>query len=91
MLPDGAIGEQFIAFDDDLAERRKVERIDDRETGRQLPNEEKTDDADDAEPVGENLPGALPQPIGGQRIRFVDRDEIESFWFWRRRGTLLGD
>jgi len=91
MLPDGAIGEQFVAFDDDLADGRKVKWIDDLEAGRELPNEEKTDDADDAEPVGENFPGALPQPIGGQRIRFVDGDEIEGFWLLIRRGTLLGD
>jgi hypothetical protein len=52
MLPDGAVGEQFVAFSDDLADRRKVEWIDDLKAGRQFPAEEKPDDADDAEPVG---------------------------------------
>ena len=74
MLPDGAVGEELVAFGDDLAERRKVKWIDDLKAGREFPGEEKGDDADDAEPVGEQLAGALPQPIGGQRIRFVDGD-----------------
>jgi len=74
MLPNGAVGEKFVAFGDDLTEGRKIERIDDLQPGRELPAEEKTDDADDAEPIGEDLAGALPQPVGGQRIRLVDRE-----------------
>jgi hypothetical protein len=74
MLQDGAVGEQFVAFGDDLTEGRKIERIDDLQPGRDLPAEEKADDADDAEPIGKNLAGTLPQPVGGQRIRFVDGD-----------------
>jgi len=89
MLPDGAVGEQFVALGNDLAEWRKVKWIDDLKAGREFPAEEKRDDADDAEPVRENLAGTLPQPVGGQRIRFVDGDEIERIWFWLRRGALL--
>ena len=74
MLPDGAVGEKLVAFGDDLAEGRKVKRIDDLQAGRELPAEEKPDDADDAEPIGEKLAGTLPQPVGGQRIRLVDGD-----------------
>ena len=74
MLPDGAVGEKLVTFGDDLADGRKIERIDDLQPGRELPAEEKADDADDAEPVGEHLAGALPQPVGGQRIRLVDGD-----------------
>ena len=74
MFPNGTVGEQFVAFGDDLAERRKVKRIDDFQAGRQLPAEKKTDDTDNAEPVGDDVASALPQPVGGQRIRFVDGD-----------------
>jgi len=74
MLPDGAVGEKLVAFGDDLTEGREIKRIDDLQAGRNLPGEEKPDDADDAEPIGEQLTSALPQPVGGQRIRLVDGD-----------------
>jgi hypothetical protein len=52
MLPDGAVGEQFVPFGDDFADRRKVKWVDDLKAGGEFPGEEKRDDAEDAEPAG---------------------------------------
>jgi len=65
MLPDGAVGEELVAFGNNIAQGRKVKWIDDLKTGGQFPAEKKRGDADDAEPVGDNLAAALPQPVGG--------------------------
>jgi hypothetical protein len=52
VLPDGAVGEKLVAFEDNLAEGRKIKRIENFEAGCQLPRKEKRNDADDAEPIG---------------------------------------
>jgi len=52
MLPNGAVGEQFVAFGDNLTDWRKVKWIDDFQARRQFPGDEKAADADDAKPVG---------------------------------------
>ena len=35
------------------------------------------DDADDAKPVGDDLAGALPSPVGGQRVGLVDGNQLD--------------
>jgi hypothetical protein len=40
VLPDGAGGEELISFDNNRADRREIERIDDLEAGQKLPGEE---------------------------------------------------
>jgi hypothetical protein len=40
MLPNGAVGEKFVAFDEDLTEGREVKRIKDLKACRQLPGKE---------------------------------------------------
>ena len=60
MLPDRAVGEKLVALEDDFAKRRKVEGVDNLKASRKLPAKKKSNDADDAEPVGKKLARALP-------------------------------
>jgi hypothetical protein len=90
VLPDGAVGEKLVAFEDNLAEGRKIKRIENFEAGCQLPRKEKRNDADDAEPIGNQFTRPLPQPVGRQRIRFVDRYEIDGVLFLLCRSDASG-
>jgi hypothetical protein len=78
VLPDGAVGEKLVALFDDFADGRKVKGIEDFEARGEFPGEKKRYDPDCAEPVGEPFARPLPQPVGRQRIRFVDRYEIDG-------------
>jgi len=89
MLPDGAVGEKLVAFDDDLAEGWKIERIDDLETGGEFPSQKEGDHADDAKPVSDDLAGALPSPVGAQRVGLVDGNQLIGFFFLFSRDALL--
>jgi hypothetical protein len=81
VLPNGAVGEKFVAFQDNLAEGRKIKWIENFKAGRQLPRQEKRNDADNAEPVGNQFARTLPQTVRRQRIRFVDRNKVDAVLF----------
>jgi len=68
VLPDGAAGEKLVAFFEDLAERWKIKRIENLEPGRELPGKKKQHNANNAEPVGNQLARALPGAVRRQRI-----------------------
>jgi hypothetical protein len=89
VLPDGAIDEELVPLREDFTEWRKVERIENLDLGQNLPGEKKGNDADDTEPVRKDLTRALPPTIGGQRVRFVNGDEIEGILFILRRKISL--
>ena len=90
MLPNGAVGEKLVAFEDNLAEGRKIKWIENFEAGGQLPRKEKRNDTDNAEPVGNQFARALPQTVRRQRIRFVDRNEIDAVLFLLCRSDASG-
>jgi hypothetical protein len=90
VLPNGAVGEKFVAFKDNFAEGRKIEGIENFEAGRHLPTKKKRNDTDNAEPVGNQFARSLPQPVRRQRIRLVDRNEIDSILLLLRRSGASG-
>ena len=89
MLPNGAGGEHLVAFDENLADGRKVEGIDDLQPGAELPAEKKNRHADNAEPLADEFTAALPEPVSGQWIGLVDRYEVDGFLFLFSRAGLL--
>jgi hypothetical protein len=60
MVPDGAVGEEFVTLEDDFTKRREVKRIDYLKACGELPGEKKADYADNAEPVEDKFTGTLP-------------------------------
>ena len=62
MFPHRAVGEQFVAFDEDVAERREVERIEYFEACGKFPGGEERKNTEDTEPVGKNIPNPPPRP-----------------------------
>src|SRR5258706_12545825 len=89
MLPNGAIGEEFVTFQQDLTDRRKIERIDQLKSGGEFRSQKKNRDTDHAKPVGNRFARALPKPIGGQRVGLIDGNEFDGFLFGFRRKELL--
>ena len=89
MLPDRTVGEKLVALGEDLAEWREVKRIENLETGRKFPRSEKRYDADDTEPIENQLAGALPPAIGCQGIRLIDGYGVERVLFLFGRSRLL--
>jgi hypothetical protein len=90
VLPDGAVGKKLVAFGDNLAEGREVEGVENFEAGRQLPCDKEGNNTDDTEPVGGPFARSLPQTVRRQRIRLVDRNEIDSILFLLRRSGASG-
>ena len=90
MLPNGAVGEKLVTFEDNLAEGGKIKWIENFEAGRQLPRKKKRNDTDNAEPVGNQFARALPQTVRRQRIRFVDRNQIDAVLFLLCRSDASG-
>jgi len=75
---------------DNFAEGGKIEGIENFEAGRKLPCDKEGNNADDTEPVGNQFARSLPQPVRRQRIRLVDRNEIDSILFLLRRSVASG-
>ena len=89
MLPDRTVGEKLVALGEDLTEWREIKRIENLETSRKFPRSEKRDDADDTEPIENQLAGALPPAIGCQGIRLIDGYGVERVLFLFGRNWLL--
>jgi hypothetical protein len=88
MLPYGSVGEELVAFREDLAEGREIERIENFKTGSELPGGEEGNDANNTQPVGERCARALPEPIRRKRVGSVNRNEIGSVLFLFCRGNF---
>jgi hypothetical protein len=81
VLPNRAAGKKVIAFFENFAEGRKIKRIKDFQPGGELPGKKKEQNADEAEPVGNQLTRTLPGAVRRQRVRLIDGDEIDGVWF----------
>ena len=86
VLPDGAVGEKLVAFDNNFAERRKIKGIENFEAGRTPPKPRKNATIPMTPSQSEtSFAATLPPAIGRQRIRLVDRNEIDGILFLFRR------
>jgi hypothetical protein len=78
VLPDRAVGKKLIPLGDDLADGRKIKRIENLELGEDFPGEKKADYPDDPEPIRERRPGAPDELARGRWLGAFERNKIEG-------------